>query len=260
MQKLFAESRLAEVLPVSFQAPPLRVSLRGGVSTQPVDARVELEGERLQETNDGLEYVVRVRKTEGEGGVALRVGRPESDGAALVWMLGVKRKGGLIVWPMGGSQDVPVYSLETSFGGPIAPQVNGTLETGRWYEVRLRIERRRVRCFLDGEPIHEAVVPEDLGPGVYVSAGRTSQGKIVLRMVNASAAAQPVNVNLDGGAGPRFTLEASIIRADDLDAENTLDAPARVVPRKSEPHMVGNRFDWILEGNSFSVLTLTPRS
>jgi alpha-L-arabinofuranosidase len=51
-----------------------------------------------------------------------------------------------------------------------------------------------------------------------------------------------------------------MIRADDLDAENTLDAPERVVPRRREPHTVGNRFDWILEGNSFSVLTLTPQS
>lgn len=48
------------------------------------------------------------------------------------------------------------HRLEKSMDGvryPIGPAVNGGIETGRWYEIAIQVEGRRIRCFLDGRQI-----------------------------------------------------------------------------------------------------------
>jgi alpha-L-arabinofuranosidase len=35
------------------------------------------------------------------------------------------------------------------------PQVPGRIETGRWYDIRIEVQGTRIRCFLDGQLIHD---------------------------------------------------------------------------------------------------------
>ena len=98
----------------------------------------------------------------------IRFAMQDDGGSYLAWFLGVRHRASTLhVWGGGGMQDVPAHLLESSFAGAIAPQVAGTIEAGRWYDVKIRVEGRRVRCYLDDKEIHNAQVPESLGPSVY---------------------------------------------------------------------------------------------
>jgi hypothetical protein len=68
---------------------------------------------------------------------------------------------------------------------------------------------------------------------------------------------EPGNTNAPEG---KYRAAAVALRSKDLDAENTLAEPTRMAPRQREAKSVGRQFQWEMEGNSFTVLTLTPES
>jgi alpha-L-arabinofuranosidase len=182
----------------------------------------------------------------------------QDDGESLVWFVGVRhRVNTLHIWGGGGMQDLPAHQLESSFGGALGRGVNGTLDSGRWYAVKIQVEGRRVRCSLDGREIHAVQVPESLGPSIYGAAGRMAGGEVVVRLVNTSPLKQNVSIDLAGGAS-RFSGMATHLTSKDLEAENSLEQPTRIAPVERRLPPVGSQFEYELEGNSFTVLKLTP--
>ena len=115
-----------------------------------------------------------------------------------------------------------------------------------------------MRCYLDEKEIHNAEVPATFGPSVYGSAGRTSAGDIVLRLVNTSPLKQNVTVSLTGARASGYTPVATVLRSPNLDDENSLKEPTRVAPSERRLPKVGSSFQYELDGNSFSVVKLAP--
>jgi hypothetical protein len=93
----------------------------------------------------GPDYTVqaRVRKTGGAEGFI--VGFGAQDGQNHYWL------------NLGGWGNAR-HQLEKTWGGSrlsIGPAVNGTIENGRWYEVRIEVRGERIACFLDDRKIIE---------------------------------------------------------------------------------------------------------
>jgi alpha-L-arabinofuranosidase len=259
VQRMFADSRLDTVLPVQVRADEMRVRMDGGVSAEGFGAQAEFQDENLTRSGDNYTYSVRARKTDAEGGLVIRFAIQDGGGSYLAWFLGVRHRASTLhVWGGGSMQDVPAYQLESSFAGPLAPQVAGTIDTGRWYDVKISVEGRRVHCYLDGKEIHNVEVPESLGPSVYGTAGRTAGGDIALRLVNVSPLNQSVSVNLHGAGANRYSGVATHISSKNLDDENSLAEPTRIAPFEDQLQSVGNQFQYELQGNSFTVVKLTP--
>jgi alpha-L-arabinofuranosidase len=257
VQKMFADSRLDSVVPVLVNAGEMKVRMEGNASAEGYGAQAEFQDEKVTGSGENYTYSVRARKTSGEGGLAVRFAT-QDDGESLVWFVGVRhRVNTLHVWGGGGMQDLPAHQLESSFAGALARGVNGTLDTGRWYDVKIQVEGRRVRCSLDGKEIHNVQVPESLGPSIHGAAGRMAGGEIVVRLVNASPWKQTVSIHLAGGAN-RFSGIATHLTAKDLEAENSLEQPTKIAPVERRLPAVGSSSQYELEGNSFTVLKLTP--
>jgi len=260
VQKMFADSRLDSVLPVQMKAVELKPPTEGNVKAEGFGAQVEFENEKVTGSGSNYTYTVRARKTSGDGGAIVRFAMQDGGAPYLAWYLGVRhRVSTLLVWGGGGNQDLPAYQLESSFAGAMSPAVEGSIDTGRWYEVKIQVEGRRVHCFLDGKEIHNAEVPESLGPSVYGEAGRTAQGEVVLRLVNISPLKQKLKVGLDGAGPGQFSAIAAQLNSNDLDGENSLTEPMRISPVERPLPSVGSQFEFELEGNSFTILRLTSK-
>jgi len=231
----------------------------GGVKAEGFNAQAEFQDERVAGSGENYTYTVRARKTGGDGGLVLRFATQDGGGSYLAWFLGVRhRNNTLLVWGGGGNQDVPAHLLETSFAGSVGPAVPGTLETGRWYDVKIQVEGRRVRCYLDGKEIHNGQIPESVGPSVYGASGRTIAGEVVVRLVNISPVKQSVSIDLAGSSSTRYSAVATQLASNDLDAENSLTEPLRIAPVERPLPGLGSKFQYEMEGNSFTVLKLTP--
>ena len=259
VQKMLADSRLDTVVPVDVNAPELKLRMDGGVKAEGFNAQAEFQDEKVAGNGENYTYTVRARKTGGEGGLVIRFATQDGGGSYLAWFLGVRhRNNTLLVWGGGGNQDVPAHLLEASFAGSVGPAVPGTLETGRWYDVKIQVEGRRVRCYLDGKEIHNGQIPESAGPSVYGAAGRTTAGEVVVRLVNISPVKQSVNIDLEGSSANRYSAVATQLASNDLDGENSMADPLRIAPVERPLPAVGSKFQYEMVGNSFTVLKLTP--
>jgi alpha-L-arabinofuranosidase len=260
VQKMFADTRLETVVPVAVKANEMKLRMEGAVSARGSDAQAEFQDEKVTGSGDNYTYTVRARKTGGEGGLAIRFAIQDGGGEYLTWFLGVRHRAStLLVWGGGGNQDVPAHQLESSFAGALGHEVAGTIDADRWYDVKIEVRGRHVRCSLDGKQIHDIEAPESLDPSVYGAAGRTARGEIVLRLVNVSPVKQKVSIDLEGAGAAGYEAKVTRLTAADLDAENSLTEPAKVSPVEDSLPNVGNKFQYELEGNTFAVLKLTPQ-
>jgi alpha-N-arabinofuranosidase len=91
---------------------------------------------------------------------------------------------------------------------------------------------------------------------VFVSVTRDSRsGRIYVKLVNATAAAAPVQIDVAGGQALAGTATALALAADSL-ATNSVDAPRNVVPVSSKIAGVKPGFTYIVPANGIVVLTL----
>ncbi len=120
------------------------------------------------------------------------------------------------------------------------------------------MEGRCLRCYLDDREIHNVEVPESLGRSVFGVAGSTTGVEIVLRLVNISPLKQNVSIALAGVDASRYPAVATHLTSKNLDDENSLAEPTRVTPVERQLPSVESRFQYEPEGNSYTVLKLTP--
>ncbi len=74
-----------------------------------------------------------------------------------------------------------------------------SVETGRWYDVRVEVRGRSVRGYLDGVLINEATFPRV--DTVLAIAGRDDRtGDMILKVVNTSGESAAMTVRVNGAA------------------------------------------------------------
>lgn len=135
------------------------------------------------------------------------------------------------------------------------PVVDGQIETGRWYDIRIEVVSERVRCFLDGALIHDAGRYDNL-PSLYAVAGTTkSSGELILKVVNAAEKPQSVRIKVKGI--PSLLTSATLISMShpDRTAENSLAEPTKIVPLQRTVE-VSSDFTQTFPANSVNVLRM----
>lgn len=114
-----------------------------GVCRQLSNARPALMTYAFRNRAPDYTVAVRARKTGGTEGFL--VGFRVLDLQNYYWL------------NLGGYGNT-LHRLEKSLDGdrhPIGPAVKGSIETGRWYDIEIRVEGERIRCFLDGQGIFD---------------------------------------------------------------------------------------------------------
>jgi len=136
-----------------------------------------------------------------------------------------------------------------------ASSVNGTIETGRWYDIRLELKGLSVKCHLDGKLIHE--ITRKAAQPLYVAAGRDRKaGEIVLQVANPGAQAVTADIDLRGVTRLAPAARAIVLTSASPEDENSLEAPNRVAPREQVVKIGGPNFRHAFPAYSFTVLRL----
>jgi len=162
-------------------------------------------------------------------------------------------------WNLGGwgnSMHAIEYSVE-GCRGTIGKEVRGSIEAGRWYDIRVEVSGRHVRCYLDGKLMHEGDYPVDDIPRLFATASKVeSTGEVIVKVVNASSTSKTVQLRIEGvnsvGAGGK----AVVLTSASPDDENSLDQPTRVVPVTQALESIGPDFSRSFPAYSVTVLRL----
>lgn len=128
-------------------------------------------------------------------------------------------------WNIGGWNNTR-HALEI---GASDPGVNGSIETGRWYDIRVEVKGSAVKCYLDGKLLHDTTFP--VHKSLYASATRDdAAGEIIFKVVNAAREPQTAELRVKGARGAENTIKVIQLASENPSDENTLDNPAKVAP------------------------------
>ncbi|AIE86187.1 alpha-L-arabinofuranosidase C-terminal domain-containing protein [Fimbriimonas ginsengisoli] len=165
-------------------------------------------------------------------------------------------------WNIGGWNNTRSAIQRHEDGGvdEVGEATPTTVETGRWYDIRIELQGGRIRGYLDGKLITE--VNETNRPPakpLYVAASRMSRtGEIILKVVNFSAEPMATQVDLTGVS--RIASKASgWMLSGDLDDVNSVQNPVKVAPQAITLTDVGRSFGHTFPAHSVTVIRLRAR-
>ena len=163
-----------------------------------------------------------------------------------------------IFWNLGGWGNIG-SGLEQTVDNtkePVSERENVTIDTDRWYDIKIEVKGRNVRCSLDGNLLTETTVPA--GPTklpVYTSALRdNATGDVILKVVNLGDGPQSIRIDLAGATTVSQGTQEVI--TGDPDAMNSVPQPTAIVPRKESLTNPGKSFEHEFPGKSVRVLRL----
>ena len=117
----------------------------------------------------------------------------------------------------------------------------------------------RIRCFLDGQLIHDVERQSQL-PSLYAVAGRKNDtGEIILKVVNAANAPADTAIDLKDAGNLAPTATATVLASASPDDENSLDEPTKVTPKEITIQNVAPSFRHTFPANSVTVMRLRNR-
>lgn len=158
---------------------------------------------------------LKARKISGSEGFLIVFGR--KDGMKYWWNLGG--------W---GNRE---HGLEFN-RTPVGPRVPGSIEPGRWYDIKVELTGNRIRCYLDGKLIHDVMAPEVRS--FIVNAGRDSAtGELIIKAINTSDESIVAKLNVTGEG------TCTVLKSDRPDDNNSLEDPRRIVPSTTPARVEG---------------------
>jgi alpha-L-arabinofuranosidase len=175
------------------------------------------------------------------------------------------REGFLILFHINGDDDRLWWNLGgwcntkhgIALGGTIAEQ-KGSIETGKWYDIKIVARGQSIKCYLDGKLVHD--VSHGAVSPLYSSATRDEKsGDLILKVVNASAEAVEAVIALRGARQLASAAQAIFLASDKAADENSLAEPTKVAPKSVPRQISGSPFTHNFPGNSFTVLRIGNR-
>jgi alpha-L-arabinofuranosidase len=152
-------------------------------------------------------------------------------------------------WNLGGWGNTE-HGLQ---GAPAALHVPGSIDTGRWYDIKIELRHGQVLAYLDGKLIHQA--ERKPVPRLYSVAGRSGTD-IVLDVVNVSSQPRETWINLEGASHLAESAQETVLSSAGADDENTLGEPPKVAPVTRSIAVTGTNFIEIFPPNSLTIIRL----
>ena len=189
---------------------------------------------------------LRARKLAGRGGFGVIV-RNSPGGSYLQWNLGGRDN---------REHVFEAHVASHSEDDTAIARAPGSIEPNRWYEVKVELEGSKVRCYLDGQLVHDVEIPPLNLPRLFAAASRDNDsGEVILKVVNPTDDATDVDVDLEGIAGLESPGQAVVLQGNPED-ENSIQQPDKVAPVQQTVDVSQPRFRHAFAPNSLTVLRL----
>jgi alpha-L-arabinofuranosidase len=183
--------------------------------------------------------------------------KARNTGGGEGFMIVFGRKGGDRFWWNLGGWGNTQHGIEMN-QTPVGAPVRGKIERQQWYDVKIELSGSRIRCSLNGELIHDAVVP--ITQKFFAVSGRDAKsGDIVVKAINLGNEPVAGKLDLSGVANLAATAQAMVLQAASLSDNNSLEQPQRVMPVESVVSGVSNDFSHEFPARSLTVLRMKTK-
>jgi alpha-N-arabinofuranosidase len=134
-----------------------------------------------------------------------------------------------------------------------------TVETGKWYDIKVQVGGGKIACYLDGRLITRTdEVSAPFVQPAYVAASKVSAtGELILKVVNVSSDPVKMALNLEGGGSFEPVAEGWQLTGRPED-QNSLDNPKKVAPKRIRISDVSPHFSRVFPAYSVTVIRVKP--
>ncbi|WP_119583150.1 alpha-L-arabinofuranosidase C-terminal domain-containing protein [Streptomyces europaeiscabiei] len=170
---------------------------------------------------------------------------------------GVKDTGNYYWWNLGGWNNT-TSAVEQAVDGGKSSLISkpGTIETGRAYDIEVKVRGRQVTLLLDGKEWGGFTDDKPAEPFRQVVTRDAGSGDLIVKVVNAQASAARTAIDL-GGAKVRSKARVTTLSAEP-DAVNT-ETATPVAPVTSTFSGVAEEFSYTFAANSVTFLRIRER-
>lgn len=137
----------------------------------------------------------------------------------------------------------------------VADAVQGSVEAGRWYDIKIEVKGRLVRCYLDGQLIKEVTLPR-VDTVLAIAGKDEATGEVVLKVVNTGPEPASMAIRIDGAAKVAPEARVTVLSSADPRDENSFEAPMKIAPVTSTLTGAGTSFKHEFPAYSLSVIRL----
>jgi alpha-L-arabinofuranosidase len=136
--------------------------------------------------------------------------------------------------------------------------VRGSVEDGRWYDLRIEARDRNIRCYLDGKLTNEETLPR-VDTVLAIAGKEDVTGDLVVKVINSSS--EPAAIALKVKAEARIAAEGrlTVLTSANPKDENSFAEPTRVAPVSRILSGVGSSFAHEFPPYSLSVIRLKKK-
>lgn len=174
------------------------------------------------------------------------------------------REGFLILFHINNDEDRAWWNIagwnNTQHGielGETLDGKRGSVETGRWYDLKVEVRGAAVKCSMDGRVIHDLKNTLALTRGLFASATREdASGDVIVKIVNASHSPTETEVQLNGTKRLASEARLLVLTSGKATDENSIDEPLKVSPKIETVKVSGSRIKHTFPANSLTVLRL----
>jgi len=295
VQKMFAENRGDVSLPTAVQSPMTEETVTGGrigvgtwntaaefkdVTVTAPDGKVLLASDFSKNADgwklfgDGADWKVQdgalwqgaekefIRALAGDKAwtdytVTLKA-RKNSGAEGFLILFHIANDDGRLWWNLGGWGDTD-DSIEAA-GGRIDSK-SGHVETGRWYDLKLTVSGKNVKCWLDGKMVHDLDYESGGRVIALYAAAATDEksGDVIVKIVNANSQPLETEVDLSGAKNLAGDGTATTLTSASGDDENSLAEPLKVSPKTEPVTFSGASLTRSFPGNSLTILRLKTK-
>ncbi|MEK3685042.1 alpha-L-arabinofuranosidase C-terminal domain-containing protein [Paenibacillus sp. FSL R10-2736] len=164
-------------------------------------------------------YEVKLNVTTGEAGFKLRFLDRHKKGNEQNYFL----------WELDPDGESRLVRIVGWSRVKLAPNAKVDFSPGKTRQLHIVVESKRIRCFIDGQLIHEHAY----GAIPFMTAVTTldeSANELIVKLVNPSPFDIYTELEIKGAAMERIVGEQCILTADEPDAFNSMEQPVRVLP------------------------------
>ncbi|MEU7488405.1 alpha-L-arabinofuranosidase C-terminal domain-containing protein [Streptomyces sp. NPDC042319] len=170
---------------------------------------------------------------------------------------GVQDTGNHYWWNLGGWGNTRSAVEKTTGGAKQTLAEDATkIETGRTYDIEVKVRGRQVTLYLDGKKWGEFTDDAEAEPFRQVVTEDEKTGELIVKVVNAQDTAARTRIDL--GARPASSTARLTTLQGAPDAENTAEAQP-ISPRTSTLRGVGRQFTYTFPADSVTFLRIKSR-
>jgi alpha-L-arabinofuranosidase len=190
-----------------------------------------------------------------------------------------RRDGNKYWWNLGGWGNRE-HGIEFN-RSPVGRHLRGSIEANRWYDIRVELKGRGIRCYLDDKLVHQESAIE--AERFFALAGYDqSSGDLILKVINTSAEPVTATLNLEVADAPKplwrrrrvdsrpskqlrrsgyvahakAEAQLTVLTSERPEDNNSLENPGKVVPISSTLTGIQNKLAHAFPAYSLTVIRM----